>query len=278
MHAARRRASLDRKEKQLKNLKLDRPLVFFDLETTGIDPATDRIVEICVLHFGVDGSREVRTRKVNPERPIPPAATAVHGITDDDVRECPPFRQIARSFLDFVEGADLAGFNVSRFDIPLLDREFRDCGLDFGTGSRRVIDVMTIFHRMEPRDLSAAVRFFLGREHTGAHGAEADVEATAEVLEAQLARYEELPGSLEALDHWLHPRRPGAVDRSGKFLWRDGEVVFGFGKNQGRTLKEVAAGDQGYLQWIVRSDFPEDARMVVKDALAGRWPEPPEAD
>ena len=184
----------------MKNLRLSRSLVFFDLETTGTDPSADKIVELSALRIAPDGSRETRSRRVNPERPIPPEATAVHGIRDEDVTDEPAFRQIARSFLDWLEDADLAGFNVCRFDLILLERELRECGLDLRVGERRVIDAMTIFHRKERRDLTAAVRFYLGREHEGAHSADADVAATVEVLDAQLERYDDLPRSVEELD------------------------------------------------------------------------------
>jgi DNA polymerase-3 subunit epsilon len=257
----------------VQHLTLERPLVFFDLETTGTDPASDRIVEISVLRVEPDGSRESRTRRINPGRPIPAEATAVHGIRDEDVRDEPFFRQLARGLLEFLAGADLAGFNVTRFDIPLLEREFRDCGLDLGLAQRRVVDAMTIFHRMERRDLGAAVEFYLGREHSGAHAAEADVLATAEVLDAQLARYAELPRSVDGLDGWMRPGGEDAVDRSGKFRWQGGEVVFAFGKHQGRALREVAAESSGYLEWIVKSDFPSDAKALVDEALQGRFPE-----
>ena len=253
-------------------LTLERPLVFFDLETTGIDPATDRIVEICALRVDPDGTRESRTRRINPERPIPAGATAIHGIRDEDVRDEPTFRQIARGLLEFLANADMAGFNVLRFDLPLLDREFRDCGLDLGLAGRRVVDAMTIFHRMERRDLSAAVNFYLGRSHEGAHAAEADVSATAEVLEAQLERYPDLPRGVEELDAWMRGGRAAGVDRSGKFVWKDGEAVLAFGKHQGKALRDVAQENPGYLEWVSRSDFPEAATRVASEALAGRFP------
>lgn len=259
----------------MKNLTLARPVVFFDLETTGTDPASDRIVEISALRIEPDGSTESRTRRINPERPIPPGATAVHGITDEDVRDEPVFGKIARGLLDFLAGADLAGFNVGRFDIPLLDKEFRSCGMDMELGGRHVIDAMTIFHRKEPRDLSAAVRFYLGREHEGAHGAEADVIATMEVLDAQLARYDDLPRTVEELEQFGRRIPPGAVDRSGKFVWKGGEVAFSFGKNQGKTLKEVIRKDRGYCEWILKSDFPDEAKRLVRDALNGKLPDSP---
>ncbi len=260
----------------MRNLKLTRPLVVFDLESTGTDPAMDRIVEISVLRIEPDGGTETRTRRLNPGRPIPPGATAVHGIGDDDVRDEPTFRQVARSLLRLLGGADLAGFNIRRFDLPLLEREFRDCGLDPALESRSVIDVMTIFHRMEPRDLAAAVRFYLGRDHEGAHGAEADAVASAEVLDAQLARYEDLPRSVDELAEWCHPRPENAVDREGKFVWREGRAVFAFGRYRDRALEEVAREAADYLEWIVGTDFPEDARELVQAALRGEFPDPPD--
>ncbi len=260
----------------MKNLTLARPLAVFDLETTGTDPAQDRIVEISVLRVEPEGGRELRTRRVNPGRPIPPEATAIHGIRDEDVSDAPEFRRIARGLLEFLGDADLAGFNVQRFDVPLLDREFRDCGLDLGLARRRVIDAMTIFHRKEPRHLSAAVAFYLGREHAGAHGAEADVTAALDVLDAQLGRYPDLPRSVEALDGWCRPAVPtGAADPSGKFVFRNGEVVLTFGKHRDRTLREIAREHRDYLEWALTQDFPPDAKRIVEGALRGEFPDPP---
>lgn len=249
-------------------LPLDKPLCVFDLETTGTDPGSDRIVEIAVLRLEPSGEREVRTRRIHPERPIPAEATRIHGITDEDVKDAPTFRQIARSLLDLLDGADLAGFNVSRFDLPLLDREFRDCGLDLGLPQRRILDAMTIFHRKEPRNLAAAVRFYLDRDHEGAHAAEADVLATAQILEAQLERYPDLPRTVEGLDAWLRPVPEGAVDREGKFRMQGGEIVFGFGKHQGRPLARIARESPDYLEWLLRQDFPAEARALAERALA----------
>jgi DNA polymerase-3 subunit epsilon len=252
----------------VRNLQLDRPLVFFDLETTGTDPARDKIVEIAVLRLEPDGSRVARARRINPERPIPPAAAAVHGIRDEDVRDEPPFRRVAKGLLELLEGADLAGFNVRRFDVPLLARELRECGLDLQVERRRIVDAMTIFHRKEPRDLAAAVRLYLGREHEGAHGAEADLIATIDVLDAQLERYVDLPRSVAELDEWGGPGRD-AVDEHGKFVRRGDDIVFAFGRHQGRSLRDVAREAPDYLQWIVNSDFPEDAKQLARRALGG---------
>jgi DNA polymerase-3 subunit epsilon len=244
--------------------------VFLDLESTGTDPLRDRIVEIAVLRVAPDGTREARCRRVHPGRPIPPEATAVHGIRDEDVRDAPSFRQIARSLLDWIGDADLAGFNVRRFDVLLLERELADCGLDLALASRRIVDAMTIFHRRERRDLAAAVRFYLGREHAGAHSALEDVEAAASVLDAQLERYADLPRTVEELDALGRDR--AAVDQAGKFVWREERVVFSFGMHQGRELGEVAREARDYLEWILGTDFPADAKEIVRRALAGELP------
>jgi DNA polymerase-3 subunit epsilon len=251
------------------SLALSQPLAFFDLETTGTDPLRDKIVDVAIVRVDPDGGRASASWRVNPGRPIPPEATAVHGISDADVAGAPPFRAIARDLLAALRDADLAGFNVRRFDVPLLDREMKESGLDLALARRRVIDAMTIFHRKEPRDLTAAVRFFLGRDHEGAHGAAADTDAALAVLEAQLDRYPDLPRTVADLEAWCHPVPPGAVDREGKFVLREGEVVFNFGRQKGRPLREVARVQRDYLEWIVKQDFPEDARSLVERALRG---------
>jgi DNA polymerase-3 subunit epsilon len=253
---------------QVSRLKLDRPIVFFDLETTGVDPKTDRIVEVSILRVEADGNRDSKTRRVNPERPIPAGASAVHGIFDADVADAPTFRQIAKGLAEMLEGADLSGFNVARFDIPLLDREFRACDIDMGVAERRVVDVMSIFHRMERRDLSAATRFYLNKEHVGAHSAEADVEVTLDILEAQLERYEELPTEVGELDAWIRQLPANAADSGGKFVREGDQLLFNFGKNKGKSVRDIAASSRGYLEWILGTDFPEDAKQIVRDALA----------
>ena len=253
----------------MRHLHLQRPLVFFDLETTGIDPARDKIVELAMVRVEPDGVRRALSLRIHPGRPIPREATAIHGIGDDDVRDAPQFCAIAQEVVALLAGADLAGFNVRRFDVPLLERELKECGHDLAVGGRRIIDVMTIFHRKEPRDLSAAVRFFLERDHDGAHGAVADIEATLDVLDAQLAKYDDLPRDVDGLDRWLNPQVVDAVDRQGKFVIREGEIVFAFGKLRGRALREVARVERDYLEWILRQDFPEDARALVEKALRG---------
>jgi len=262
----------------VRQLVLDRPLALFDLETTGTDPATDRIVEIAVLRVEPQAPSRSLTRRVNPGRPIPPEATAVHGIRDEDVREAPPFGRIAPDLLDMLAGSDLGGFNVRRFDLPLLARELRDSGHALELAGRRIVDAMTIYHRKERRDLAAAARFYLGREHVGAHAAEADLATTLDVLEAQLARYPDLPRTVEGLDAWCAAGAAGP-DATGKFVWREGLLVFGFGRHQGKPLADVARRQPDYLRWILGQDFPPDACELVRRALAGEeLPAPPARD
>ncbi|MBR6586275.1 MAG: 3'-5' exonuclease, partial [Kiritimatiellae bacterium] len=169
-------------------LKLDRPLVVFDIESTGVNPRQDRIIELAAVKINPDGTEETKTWLLNPTVPIPPETTAIHGISDDIVKDCPTFEESAADIFAFFEGCDLSGFNADRFDIPCIEEEFARTGRNFGASQRRHVDVQRIYHRMEPRDLSAAVRYYLGRDHAGAHGAEADAKATLEVLKAQMAK------------------------------------------------------------------------------------------
>ena len=256
---------------------LDRPLVVYDLETTGVDPDSDRIVEIAACRLEPEGARAWLDRRINPGVAIPPEATAIHGISDADVADAPPFAQLAPEIERFFAGADLGGFNVARFDLPVLDAEFRRVGRDVGLTKRRVVDVMTIFHRKERRDLGAAVRLYLGREHAGAHAARADVEATVGILEEQVRRYPDLPGTVEGLDGWCKAPPPGALDHARRLVWSAGEAVVNFGPHRGRTLRDVSADSdaRGFLRWILGKDFDDDVKHAVREALEGRFPEPP---
>jgi DNA polymerase-3 subunit epsilon len=263
-----------------RTLTLDRPLVVFDLETTGLDPASDRIIEIgCVKLLPAKGAagpgRELRAWRVNPGRAIPPAATQVHGITDADVATCPTFDALAREVLGFLDGCDLAGFHVENFDMPLLRQEFERVGIDFPAWSPHVVDTRTLFVLREPRGLAAALAFYCGREHVGAHGAEADALAAADVLLAQVARYPDLPATVGALHAACHPVAPDAVDAAGKVRWVGGEAVLGFGKHTGKPLRLLAADMPDYLRWMLNADFPADTKRIISDALGGRLPKAP---
>lgn len=255
------------------DLKLSKPLAIFDLETTGINTQSDRIIEIAVVKCLPKGSIKEFQFRLNPEIPIPAAATAVHGITDADVALAPTFSQIAPRLLEFLDGCDLCGFNVRRFDLPLLQQEFRRCGLSFDTGERSVVDVQTIFHMKQPRDLSAALQFYCNREHIGAHGALADVHATLDIFAAQLQRYDDLPHDIDALASFVHPKDPSWVDDDGKLVWEGNRVILTFGKYQGTPLANVIERDRGYIQWILDGSFPEATKQVIRQMIDGVLPE-----
>lgn len=256
-------------------IALDRPLVVFDIESTGVSPRRDRIVELAAVKVNVDGSEVSKCWLLNPTIPIPAETTAIHGIADEDVRDCPTFSECAQEIFRFFEDCDLSGFNADRFDIPCLEEEFARCGLDFAASRRRHVDVQRIYHRKEPRDLTAAVRFYCNRAHDGAHGAEADAQATLDVLKAQFARYADLPQSVGELDEYLVPHDPLNADRNGLFRWRDGEWTINFGKKKGSSLKRIMLDEPNFLKWMVKGDFDTDARMIARAALEGRLPPAP---
>ena len=259
---------------KLKNLKLTKPIIFFDLEATGTNPQVDRIVEICVAKLSPGGECEVKSRRVNPEQAIPAESTEIHGITDEDVKNEPTFAQISASLFLYFEDCDLAGYNINRFDIPLLANEFKKSGLNFTSNNRKIIDAQTIFHKMEPRTLSAAYKFFTGEELVEAHAAEADVLATIAVLDGELEKYSELPRDITELHEFCNPVDPRWIDGTGKFKWDDkGNAIIAFGKNKGLSLRDISTNNPGFLSWIMRMDFPEDAKKIAKDALAGKFPQ-----
>lgn len=240
-------------------LKLTRPLVFFDLETTGTNITHDRIVEISIVKLMPDGTVVERSRRLNPEMPIPAEATAVHHITDDDVAGEPTFRQVAASLSKLLQGCDIAGFNSNRFDIPLLDQEFHRAGVDFDLNGVRFVDVQTIYHKKEPRTLVAAYRYYCGKELEEAHSALADTRATMEVLMAQLDVYDDLPVELDGLSEFANPNRN--VDLLGRLIYDDNKrEVINFGKNKGRLAEEVLASDPGYYNWIMQGDFAQNTK------------------
>lgn len=249
-----------------------RAVVFFDLETTGTEKMLDRIVEIAAVAVPPEGPLRVFDRRVNPGVKIPSEAAAIHGISDADVAEAPLFREIAPELLAFLGDADLAGYNVRAFDVPLLVKEFERAGVLFSLEGRRIVDMQTIFFKKEPRDLAAALRFFAGRQHAGAHAALADVVAAAEVLAGQLRRYPDLPRTLEGLHEFSSPAEGRWVDPDKRFLWRDGEAVFAFGNLKGKSLALVAETKPEYLDWMIRGDFPEPAKQIARDARRGIFP------
>lgn len=254
------------------SIQLKRPLVVIDTETTGAVAFRDRIVEVAMVKIFPDGTRERWERRVNPEVRIPIEATAVHGITNQDVEGCPPFRRIAEELVSWIGDADLCGFNIHSFDLRIMAAEFARCGQPFAMEGRAIVDVQVIFHRKEPRDLSAAVRFYLGRDHAGAHGAAADAEATLDVLLAQLERYPDLDHTAAGLAIASKRTSDRYVDPDRKLEWRDGEACFAFGKHSGRLVREVTTSDPDYLSWILASDFPDPLKSILREAKEGRFP------
>jgi DNA polymerase-3 subunit epsilon len=242
-------------------LNLKNPLVFFDLETTGVNIVTDRIVEISYLKVFPNGDEEAKTRRINPEIPISAEATSIHGITDEDVKDAPAFRSIAKSLADQIEGCDLAGYNSNRFDIPLLAEEFLRAGVDIDLMKRKFVDVQTIFHKKEQRTLSAAFKFYCDMDLENAHSAEADVKATYEILKAQLDRYPDLKNDMNFLAEFS--AFGNNVDFAGRVVYNDKQQeVINFGKYKGRLVDDVFREDTGYYGWIMQGDFPLHTKKV----------------
>ena len=243
-------------------LNLKNPIIFFDLETTGINVASDRIVEISYLKVDLNGNESSRTLRVNPGRPIPQEASNIHGISDDDVKDSPGFNEVGKTIARDFEGCDLAGYNSVKFDIPLLAEEFLRAGIEIDLKRRKFVDVQIIFMKMEQRTLAAASKFFLGKELKDAHSAEADTMATYEILQAQLDRYSNLENDISMLaDFSAHNRN---VDFAGRIIYNDEDVeVFNFGKHKGKPVIDVLANDPGYYGWMMKGDFPLYTKKVL---------------
>mgnify|MGYP002619809180 CR=1 FL=1 len=257
------------------NLKLTRPLAVIDLETTGTNVGSDRIVEICILKIMPDGSREVKTVRINPGIPIPPEVTAIHGISDADVKDAPKFADLAPQLSQMLSGCDLSGYNALKFDIPLLAEEFLRAGVDFDLRGRRVVDVQNIFHKMEPRNLRAAYQFYCGKDLVDAHSAEADTLATFEILDAQVKRYENAPytdskgnisfpelNNMDVLHDFSIYHK--FCDLAGHLIFDDkGRETFNFGKYKGRLVEEVFQREPSYYEWMMNAQFPEYTKKII---------------
>lgn len=254
--------------------KLERPVVFFDIEATGTDPLNDRIVEISLVRVQAPpiGVEDVRTWRVCPGIRIPLEATEVHGITNEAVAEAPVFGDIADALVELLAGADLGGFSIGRFDIRIIQAELMRVGRSLDLSQSRVLDAQVIFHRREPRNLAAALQFYKGKELQGAHGAAADTLASLEVFAGQLERYDDLALDVDALHEASAHVNDAYCDQSRRFAWRDNEPVFNFGRLRGRSLRWVAAdpNERRYLKVFLEGQFEDDAKAIVKDALIGR--------
>jgi DNA polymerase-3 subunit epsilon len=254
-------------------LNLKRPIVFFDLETTGLDIANDRIVELCYIKVEPNGNEESKAMRLNPEKHISESATKVHGISDEDVKDCPTFREIAPALAETLQGCDLAGFNSNKFDIPMLAEEFLRAGVDMDFSNRRFIDVQNIYHKMERRTLIAAYKYYCGKDLNDAHSALADTRATYEVLQAQLDMYpNDLKNDMDFLSDFS--TMDHNVDLAGRFVYDEkGNEVVNFGKYKGKSVSEVLMRDPGYYGWIIQSDFTLNTKQTLtrlKLKYAGR--------
>jgi DNA polymerase-3 subunit epsilon len=243
-------------------LKLKRPLVIFDLETTGMNINRDRIVEISLLKVHPDDREEIRTYLVNPGVPIPPEVTEIHGIKDEDVKDKPTFKELANEMNNFLKDCDFAGFNSNKFDFPLLVEEFYRAGVEFDIEKRRFIDAQRIYHFKEPRNLKAAYRFYCEKELDNAHSAEADTLATWAVLKAQLDKYEDIPDDIDGL-HRMSGQN-NLADLAGRFIYNaDGEVLFNFGKHKGKKVKDILRNEPGYYNWMMDGDFSMQTKNIL---------------
>jgi len=247
-------------------LDLNRPIVFFDLETTGLNPATDRIVEIALVKLLPGGKRDSFMRRINPGRPIPAETTAIHGITDEDVKDAPEFRQIAKDVYNWVKGCDFGGYNVVRFDLPVLVEELLRAGVQVDFGNAKLVDVQKIFFRMEQRTLSAAYKFYCGKPLENAHSAEADTNATIEILEAQLDHYEELKRDVSGLSEFLADEDE-LVDYARAMVRKNGKVVFNIGKYKGQPVEDVFRREPGYYDWMMKADFSLHTKQKISEIL-----------
>lgn len=257
------------------NLKLNKPLIIFDLETTGTNVASDRIVEICLLKMMPDGSRITKTQRINPTIPIPEKTSLIHGIYDKDVADCPTFKEFSGTLLKFIEHSDLGGYNCIRFDIPLLVEEFLRCDIDIDISSRKIVDVQNIFHQMEQRTLSAAYKFYCSQELVNAHNAEADVLATVDVLLAQIEKYKDteitdakgkkyipVKNEVNALHDFTNNGK--FADLAGRIAFNEkGEEIFNFGKHNGKPVAEVLKSEPSYYSWMLQGDFPLYTKKIL---------------
>lgn len=243
-------------------LKLKRPIIFFDLETTGTNITLDRIVELSLIKVYPDGHEEVKSRRLNPEMHIPEESTAIHGITDDDVRDCPTFRQVSESLLKIFEGCDIAGFNSNKFDVPMLIEEFGRAGKVFSVADRSFIDVQNIYHKLEPRTLVAAYRYYCGKELEDAHSALADTRATYEVLKQQLDKYDELENDVEMLADFSRQKKN--LDLAARIVLNDKNIpIFNFGKHKGVPVEEVYHKEPAFFDWMLQRDFSRNTKDVL---------------
>lgn len=246
-------------------LQLSRPIAVIDLETTGINLSSDRIVEIAIVRISPDGEKKVKRKIINPGIPIPPASTEVHGISNEMVKDAPTFKQVANEIKQFIDNCDLAGYNSNRFDIPLLMEEFLRAGMEMDFGDRKLLDVQKIFHMMEQRTLSAAYRFYCNKILEGAHSAEADATATWEVLEAQIEKYPQLGNTIDSIIKCIGD--DNIVDFARRMVMENGVEIFNFGKHKGKPVAEILRVEPSYYDWMMKGDFPLHTKHKLTEIL-----------
>ena len=253
------------------NIILNRPIIFLDFETTGLDIDFDRIVEFTTLKVYPDGSNQIKSEILNPGISIPSVATSIHGISNKDVESKPKFIEYAKSLYDFFSDCDIAGYNVKKYDVPLMVNEFKRVDIDFDIDLHTIIDSMIIFHTLEPlerpRDLTAAYKKYCGKELIGAHSSKIDVEATMEILDAQIKHYPQLPNTIEAINKFFNGKQPNWIDEQGKIITSEKGVVFGFGKYRGELISEVIKTDVDYISWILDADFSSEIKQCITQHL-----------
>lgn len=246
-------------------LVLKRPIIFFDLETTGVDPAKDRIIELALVKINPNGTREKYLKRINPGIPITESTTAIHGISDDDVKDAPPFKKVAKEIYEWMKGCDLGGYNAIRFDIPMLAEEMLRAEVQVDFTERQFVDVQQIFFKMEQRTLAAAYEFYCQKKLENAHSAEADIDATIEILEAQLDKYADLQNDIKALHTFTNGEN--LVDYARRIILQNGEPVFNFGKYKGRKVEDVFTQEPQYYDWMMNADFPLHTKQKITEIL-----------
>lgn len=246
-------------------LVLQRPIAFIDLETTGINISTDKIIELAIIKILPDGTRQVKRKLLNPQMPIPKASTDIHGITDEMVKDAPTFKQVANEVKQFLDNCDMGGYNSNRFDVPMLIEEFLRIGMDFSTDNRKMVDVQKVFHLMEQRTLSAAYKFYLGKTLEGAHSAEADATATWEILLAQVERYDNIGNTIESIVKFTG--EDDIVDFSRRFIKVNGVEIFNFGKHKGKSVADVLKAEPQYYDWMMKGDFAMNTKQKLTEIL-----------
>ncbi len=260
-------------KKILAGLKLQRPLVFFDLETTGLDPKNDHIVQFAFLRVNPDRTQDEWQELVNPGVPIPPEASRVHNITDEMVADKPLLKDFAPLIIEFLQNCDLSGFNIARFDVPFLQAEMERIGFPIDLRDAKLVDAQIIYHKNEPRDLTAAYKFYCGGEHIDAHDAMGDVRVTLDILDAQLKKYNSIPKTTDGLHKYCVPRTDNRfVTSDRKFMWKNNEAVLSFGKHKGKSLQFLVENERDYLVWMQNGDFTEETKAIITDALQGNFP------